>query len=840
MKTKCNFILMVFILTASLLFSQNEYTPDKSWISVNDIFMTVNSEGQSDSRIILKEEYAAEYMVSTADAIANDGIIWSGIVKDGQSPELRAGGNFIRSGTQPGAIVSRGLAESPDNSEVNRIWRVLNLDYFNNYNEMAIVWGLSPEDASYWEKGYELDQEYFHDFLEWPVSKGAPLPNNLNGTVDYADATQITWFVYNDYDSAKTMTATGSPPIGLEIQETIWAYTYAPTATRYFIVRQVRMFYKGTANTPDSAHIDSMYVGLCADFENGDPHNDLLAYDSNLDMAYVYNNGGTDAEYEKLGFLPSVFGCAFLKGPLAPEPYEQAQLGVRTVNGYRNIRASAFVEIPPDIYHALPAGQERTQLLRNAMLGYQPAAEKSPVIDPTTGRPARFQFSGDPATNSGWLDDRPGQKQMIIAAGPFSMALGDSNEFKIVYVVGKGKDQQQSFDLVKYHFRRARDLSAANFVNRPDIPNVNVTVVPYDGAVLLKWTDSINEYWRVEHFNWGDHRFEGYNVYQIPTTSNSSSSNIAKIATYDIKNDVAVIRQENINFSDGLISSEIVQHGTNSGLARSLLCKTDAVKNAPLYNGNNYKFSVTMYSYDENPLSAIRSWESSYYSSMVTVIPQRTAPGMRLAFEPADTLTLIVHSGNSTGLLVLAMDPLNMNDAEYDIKITNSDAGGFTYQLLRSDNRHPLFEENIDATTWRQSPVIEGVVLEFTGEEMLAEGDHFSFRTIAPIYNPTVAASDVAKNVTVVPNPYFFNQDNDLTRVKDYITFTNLPLKAIIKIFDLAGNHVATIEKDNEEQRARWNFLNHDGRLIATGLYIAHIDMPDIDATKILKFLIVH
>mgnify|MGYP006302866037 CR=1 FL=1 len=325
-------IILIFLIASSCLWSQDSYKPYESWISAGNIFMTITSEGRAQSKVVLTKFIASDLYYYGVPAIRQDGIIWSGIVKDGTAPRLRAGGNFVNRGTQPGSILTRGMAENPQSQKVNHVWCAIKDYYeFQIDREYAIRYNKAVEDVT--------DEEIFNrkvifkdDYRDWPESKGAP-PRSQTGyySVDYA--AQLAWFVYNDYDSAKTMAATGSPPIGLEIQETIWAYDYRSIATRCFIVRQVRMFYKGTADTPDSARIDSMYVGLWADFESGAPQNDLLAYDSDLEMAYVYNDGGTDAEYEQLGFLPSVFGCAFLKGPLVPEPYAQPQLGMRTVNG---------------------------------------------------------------------------------------------------------------------------------------------------------------------------------------------------------------------------------------------------------------------------------------------------------------------------------------------------------------------------------------------------------------------------------------------------------------------------------------------------------------------------
>jgi hypothetical protein len=54
---------------------------------------------------------------------------------------------------------------------------------------------------------------------------------------------------------------------------------------------------------------------------------------------------------------------------------------------------------------------------------------------------------------------------------------------------------------------------------------------------------------------------------------------------------------------------------------------------------------------------------------------------------------------------------------------------------------------------------------------------------------------------------------------------------------------VRTIEKDNASEFQRWDLLNHDGLPVASGMYIAHIEvtLPTDGSTaeKILKFAII-
>ncbi len=91
----------------------------------------------------------------------------------------------------------------------------------------------------------------------------------------------------------------------------------------------------------------------------------------------------------------------------------------------------------------------------------------------------------------------------------------------------------------------------------------------------------------------------------------------------------------------------------------------------------------------------------------------------------------------------------------------------------------------------------------------------------------------------VFPNPYYAFNPLETNRLARFVTFNNLPPKATIRIFNLAGQLVRIIDKNNPSQFQKWDLLNQETLPVASGLYIAHIEMPDIGVTKILKLVII-
>jgi hypothetical protein len=123
--------------------------------------------------------------------------------------------------------------------------------------------------------------------------------------------------------------------------------------------------------------------------------------------------------------------------------------------------------------------------------------------------------------------------------------------------------------------------------------------------------------------------------------------------------------------------------------------------------------------------------------------------------------------------------------------------------------------------------------------------DVFTFNTADYAASRSVdqAKQDVAK-INVFPNPYYGVNTEEINKYQRWVTFTHLPDKATIRIFNLAGILVRTIIHNSPTtpggaQFERWDLANEAGLPVGSGLYIAHIDMPDLGTTKILKLAIV-
>ncbi len=134
-------------------------------------------------------------------------------------------------------------------------------------------------------------------------------------------------------------------------------------------------------------------------------------------------------------------------------------------------------------------------------------------------------------------------------------------------------------------------------------------------------------------------------------------------------------------------------------------------------------------------------------------------------------------------------------------------------------------------TGYKFSDIEDGSVLKFVWAQPATDNDYFEFTPQAVSYS-NEKAKGILSQIRVVPNPYFAKSTYELDQFHHVIKFSNLPRKCTIRIFNLAGDLVKTIEKtDPTTSIAEWNLMNEKDIPIASGFYIYHVDAPGIGST---------
>jgi hypothetical protein len=419
------------------------------------------------------------------------------------------------------------------------------------------------------------------DYVNWPIDLGAPV-DDQGKPLFLGD--QTLWCVYNDADPELHNTDEGSTdPLGIEIQQTTFAFDWKGALGNTVFVK-FKIINKGTNR------LDSTYVAVWADPDLGGASDDYVGCDTDLSVGFVYNATNNDQLY---GSNPPAVGFDFFQGPIGDGGEE---LPMVSFNKYIN-------GTDPRSF------RETYNYMRGLSLS------GAAVKDPTTGGVTRFMVPGDPVANTGWLDSDPADRRFMINSGPFTMAVGDTQEVVIGIVVGQGRDRIGSVRVMKFYDQTAQVTFDLDF-DLPEPPvRPAVDAVALDRKIRLSWGDD-------SEIHPGDYAFEGYNVYQSASVSAAGPWKL--IATYDLVNGVQTIEDKDLNIEFGLPIVQPVQFGTDYGMQRYIEITEDKVLGVPLSNGTPYYFRVGAYSYNATPDEGLpKTLESS--SSIAEVIPQEEA-----------------------------------------------------------------------------------------------------------------------------------------------------------------------------------------------------------------------
>lgn len=714
-------------------------------------------------------------------AIFQDGFIWGGQVNDGVTPRIRVGGQTYSIGTVPGKIISPGVAESKADPDVNRIWRVrrdyATADLALDASEVFETTTQNVTDAEI----AQVRTQYKEDWIDWPAERGAPfydvdgdgqytpgfrtnaqgievpklrpVANETFNPALHADepgvggADQVVWLVANDLDRGAVQTLYGSPSIGFEMQCTLWAYRRAD-ALGNIVFKQFRIIYKGSETTPANATIDSLYFCQWSDPDLGDAGDDFVGCDTTLSLGYCYNASANDRNYAGFGLPPPASGYDFFAGPLVEDPGGVAIFGLKPRPGFRNLPMSSFAFFAAGGQDSDPTrGGDYNGTLQwwNLLRGFRPRPENPAEAwtDPSGNR-TYFRVPGDPVSGQGWIDENAGDRRLLMVSGPFTMAVGDTQETVLAALSALGSDRLSSISVLKFVDRFAQEAFDNLFVvpSPPETPRLSATEL--DGEVLLNWGGNPDAVAATEETMQGVYRFEGYNVYQLPTAGSTVDQGI-RLATFDTPDDPTVISQETFDASSGLVLNLPVQFGTNSGITRTLVIDSDRFRDTDLINGQVYFFGVTAYSVSTDPDATVKTLESP--AAVVTVRPQFTKPGTRFQAAIGDTLPAAAHveGASDGGVTIIVTDPSKLTGDDYTVTFSVDTTGGANIPLWHLTNT--TTGEILLANQTNQSGNANYLPTEgFTAIVLGAPNGFKNFLTIAngagPIDPPTGAAAE--------------------------------------------------------------------------------------------------
>ncbi|MFA5803373.1 MAG: T9SS type A sorting domain-containing protein [Melioribacteraceae bacterium] len=128
---------------------------------------------------------------------------------------------------------------------------------------------------------------------------------------------------------------------------------------------------------------------------------------------------------------------------------------------------------------------------------------------------------------------------------------------------------------------------------------------------------------------------------------------------------------------------------------------------------------------------------------------------------------------------------------------------------------------------------------QILGNKAITKTDVFTFTSPSVVTNNLDLALQEVEKINVFPNPYYGVNPREVNKYQRFVTFSHLPQKATLRIFNLAGQLVRILQKDSPSQFTTWDLVNDSSFPVASGLYIVHVDMPDLGTTKIIKLAVI-
>ncbi|MEP7027366.1 MAG: hypothetical protein ABI960_02115, partial [Candidatus Eisenbacteria bacterium] len=423
--------------------------------------------------------------------------------------------------------------------------RVTVAEYSQEFTPGPMIGGsAAPDSPNY--RVYKVSREDTTGWAAWVIKagpQGAPVDTISGIVVPHITGDQTLWAVFNDADPSRhTNDAGNSIPMGVEVQLTAFAFN-RQGALGNTVFLSYKIINKGS-NTLDSA-----YVSIWSDPDDGGAGDDLVGVDVPLSLGYCYNATNTDNVY---GARVPAVGFDFFQGPKVGGEI----LGLKSFNKYIN-----------------GTDPNATAQSYNYMKGLNP--DGSPVIDPTTGLATPFTNPGDPVKGTGWLDTNPADRRLMLSTGPFRMVPGDTQIVVTAVIVGQGRDRLSGVKALRFYDESAQDAFDREFdlPNPPDKPIV--TAQALDRKVVLTWGDGS----QIDDPS-QTYRFQGYNVYQGASVAGPWT----RLATYDIVDGVATISDDVFDLNLGDIVTSPVQFGEDSGVRHTIEITTDAVRGGGLHN----------------------------------------------------------------------------------------------------------------------------------------------------------------------------------------------------------------------------------------------------------------
>jgi hypothetical protein len=355
-----------------------------------------------------------------------------------------------------------------------------------------------------------------------------PIDKNRNETWDPNEdmplllGDETSWCVYNDGVSSDERRFENVDPLGIEIQQTLFAVNQPELENVIFIK------YKLTNTGLVNDVLDSVYFSPWDDTDLGDYSDDLGGSDTLINSVFTYNEG-EDFIY---GSNPPAIYTTLLQGPVVESSNildtafvrNGEIIGEEIFPGFENLGLFSFAGYvkaivnqgdPRDIYHVwnyIHARDWNGNILNPCDTLFGKVFGNVDCNQVNT----MYWFSGDPVTQQGWLDIIAADDRKFSSMGPFTLEKNKAVEIILALIVGRGTNYLNSITVARENVKKAIAEYKSNFAsmtysppppvnpitdyilyhNYPNPFNPQTTIryeIPEDGVVTIDIFDILGQ-----------------------------------------------------------------------------------------------------------------------------------------------------------------------------------------------------------------------------------------------------------------------------------------------------------------------------------------------------------
>jgi len=208
-----------------------------------------------------------------------------------------------------------------------------------------------------------------------------------------------------------------------------------------------------------NSNIDSAFIGFWTDIDFYEAGLNPPAVDTIAQVGYCWVLRENENSYVPQR-APAAVGFTLIYGPSVPSTGQSSVFNGRYLPDHKNLTLTAFHGIEDDATILPPfniAGSiDDAWNMANGL-----KSDGLPNINPSNGEVTKFQLSGDPITNQGWVypeNSTGGGAGFVMFTGPFNLAPSDTQWIMIALTPALGNDRFESIKIMREKAMLLRSL----------------------------------------------------------------------------------------------------------------------------------------------------------------------------------------------------------------------------------------------------------------------------------------------------------------------------------------------------------------------------------------------